>query len=465
MKSNLFFEFKFYFLISIVGMLLPVNDLKSQEYAVLKGTKEPIACLSFSPDSRSLASGNLENAVLWEVLTAKERAKFKSIEGWNQCIQLSFSPDGRKIALAKNDSVEIWFLPKNLHQMTLRDRNEDILHTTFSPDGKLIASCGKGKNLCLWETETGQLSAILPHNEPKVGPSVFSENGVLLVTGNRGIRIWNIPNQKIEKVWKNTDFTPNILLFLNHNTLLLADSVERLVKWNFEKEPPPKISDLGCFPTTIAISACGTLRAKISNMNTVTIENLLSGKEIAHFKTAGKRIQTLAISPDKTFVAAGTGYVDDQHATEVILWKLPEEELFSKQNKREAKKLEFSFPSEKVNENEKLEIIWSKLGDFDAKIAYQGIWEMAEHDEKVVNFLRGKLIPVPDISQEKIEKLVLDLNSDVFSTRQNAMEKLKNLAELAEFQLRKASKSKSDPEFKIRVNSLLNSSPQRGKWD
>jgi WD40 repeat protein len=75
-----------------------------------KAQHSDAACLAWSPDSRMLAVGGLDNSIrLWEVSTAKVRREF--VGHVAQARILAFSPDGQLLASGSDDTTMlIWKL-------------------------------------------------------------------------------------------------------------------------------------------------------------------------------------------------------------------------------------------------------------------------------------------------------------------------------------------------------------------
>jgi WD40 repeat protein len=66
------------------------------------------ACLTWSPDSNTLAVGGLDNSVrLWDVASGRVRREFRGDQASATC--LAFSPDGRLLASGSQDTtLLIW---------------------------------------------------------------------------------------------------------------------------------------------------------------------------------------------------------------------------------------------------------------------------------------------------------------------------------------------------------------------
>jgi RNA polymerase sigma factor (sigma-70 family) len=148
--------------------------------------------VSFSPDSKTLATAGEEKVHLWDLKSRKQL--------WSQMIRGSyavFAPDGKSIAVLARGRTGILALldrEKGEEQQTFNQGSE-IVRVAFSPDGKRLAIAGHTE-VRLWDVTTGKEQRILQHPlDPKrdyVGAVVFSPDGKLLATGSSDshIRLW-----------------------------------------------------------------------------------------------------------------------------------------------------------------------------------------------------------------------------------------------------------------------------------
>jgi RNA polymerase sigma factor (sigma-70 family) len=105
-----------------------------------------------------------------------------------------------------------------------------------------------------------------------------------------------------------------------------------------------------------------------------------------------------------------------------------------------------------------VEARWRALADRDAVSAYQAVWELTAAGQEAVAFLKERLHPVPRPDPKRVDRLVLDLASDEFATRQAAALELKKLDVLAEEALSKVLKTNPPLELRRRAESLLQTS-------
>jgi RNA polymerase sigma factor (sigma-70 family) len=154
---------------------------------LLHSLSEEAECLTFSPDSKTMASGNLEGTVkLWDVATGKEQATLRAIPAHDiQC--LTFSPDGKLLAAAGQRSIRLWDVAARKMVRQLPDWMVYML--AFAPDGKILAASGlskirlwdvaTGKQLLLRKEHSGEVSSIAPSSHGKVLASTSYSDGTL----------------------------------------------------------------------------------------------------------------------------------------------------------------------------------------------------------------------------------------------------------------------------------------------
>src|SRR2546421_399887 len=73
--------------------------------ATLRGHKEMVYGIAFSPDGKTVATGSFDMSIkLWEAATAKETKTFAGPAGHQkQVLSVAFSPDGHSLASGSQD--------------------------------------------------------------------------------------------------------------------------------------------------------------------------------------------------------------------------------------------------------------------------------------------------------------------------------------------------------------------------
>jgi hypothetical protein len=103
------------------------------------------------------------------------------------------------------------------------------------------------------------------------------------------------------------------------------------------------------------------------------------------------------------------------------------------------------------------EQLWADLGAEDAAAMHRASWVLAAAGEDAVPLLGQRLQPAP-IDQAlgaKVEKLVAQMDNDLFSVREQASQQAAELGEAAEAHLTEALKTTRSAEARHRIRRLL----------
>jgi WD40 repeat protein len=219
-----------------------VWDVKSgRELHVLKGHKEHVSSISFSPDGRLLASGSFDRSVrVWDIKTGKQQAVLKEHDGAIHSVQFShdgmllasgaedarlllwstktkkllnvmggkgivyiitFSPDGKLLASASSDGIRVWTIESDIElNKMIAGEDSGLMSLAFTPDSKRLISASKAafrgerSQIQVWDIQTGEelISAELPHSTHLMCRGSFSSDSRLLGSSSgNNIWIWN----------------------------------------------------------------------------------------------------------------------------------------------------------------------------------------------------------------------------------------------------------------------------------
>src|SRR5687768_16253524 len=128
--------------VAVFGFLFAPN-LSAQalkEKAVLYHSAGDVLCITFSPDGRTLATGNDYGTVwLFDVATRKPTAPFGEHKQAVTCV--AFSPSGKVLASGSFDTaIRVCDVATGKTTATLDGHKYGVQSVAFSPDGKLLAS-------------------------------------------------------------------------------------------------------------------------------------------------------------------------------------------------------------------------------------------------------------------------------------------------------------------------------------
>ena len=180
-----------------------------QRKFVLLGHKKGVNMLTFSPNSRVLATASDDKTVkLWDCSNGQLIATLTGPEGG--IYDLKFSPNGQTLATLSDDKKpRLWNVATAQLQATLLGHKGKVRNIEFSPDGRTIVTGSDDGTAKLWDAATGQLRATLtvtkydgPFKRALAGDpydlfafprGYFSPDGqtVLTVSGDRTPKLWD----------------------------------------------------------------------------------------------------------------------------------------------------------------------------------------------------------------------------------------------------------------------------------
>jgi len=182
------------------------NTATGEHEFTLKGNPRWIKCMVFSPDGKTLASGDeYETIHLWDIETKTSRAIFKANVNFQS---LAYSPNGKLLASGSGDgSVRIWdatvkeqkgitgkisqFLPS----LNLKGHKDKVSKMAFSPDGKLLLTGSLDGTIHAWDTTTGSQKYTCPGHSAEISEVGITKNEGSLTTvhsGENQLLHWNI---------------------------------------------------------------------------------------------------------------------------------------------------------------------------------------------------------------------------------------------------------------------------------
>ncbi len=243
--------------------------------AVLPGGGRMVTTIAFSPDGRTLASGEFDGVGrLWDVLTGKPIATFKEVSSprYAGLTTLVFSKNGKKLMGATIREISAWKLGEDIAPPTLLKTIKgqkswqgnmvgDVL-MLLSPDTRLLANTTTDwKNsifqIQLWDTATGKLSHILTGHTRWIKSIAFSADSKTLVSGDghETIRLWDTTTGKLKATlnWRR-GISTHALAFSPNGGLIASAHYYGVKLWDNTIKPKQQTDDaIGDYQHTLEI--------------------------------------------------------------------------------------------------------------------------------------------------------------------------------------------------------------------
>jgi WD40 repeat protein len=454
--------------------------------------------VAWSPDGRMLASTRYDTIRLWDAATGSEIRPFQGHETWVQ--SACWSPDGKIIASVghHDKTIRLWGSDIGTPIRTLKGHQRTVHAVAWSPDGKTLASGSEDRTVRLWDPGTGNEIRQLTGDWSPATSMTWSPDGKTLATlesaqDSSTVRLLDLATGKEMRRFAvavglhSIVWSPDGRML---DSISLADRTFRLWDLSTGKEVRQIRHDddsysLTWSPDGKTLASEGRGFWTTGDERTVHVWEVATGKEVSRF--AERDTRSMAWSPDGRSLATSSWGVKQaghwEQGGEKILWwdvgtgkelgRLPasyDHVNFSLTWSPDGKRLASASQDDTVLiwdigrqpdeptihlEPSELEACWADLAEENPAPAYQAIHALSQAPSDTIPFLAKRLAPAPPADAKVISRLIEDLDSDEFATREKAGEELVQLAELAEPALRLALENNPTPESRRRLEQLL----------
>lgn len=460
--------------------------------------------LAYSPDGKKLVANMGYHLRVWEADTAKVLLDRPGDFGWN--LAMAVSPDGRLLAAADwmDRAVSLWDTRSGrlLRSLPLGGETRYARNLAFSADGKTVHAAQYKGFFQFWDAASGKELRTAQLRDPGQNNPDFvyftqlhlSPDGKRAATLDRIIiprnctrlALWDTATGKIvsqhelppgiaQCAWLQDGRMAALPL---PDGLTLMDVETGAVRYRIAGTRSGK--SLAASPAGRLLAAFRETKGK--DKSTVGIWEAATGKEVA--TVAASPVASFALMPDdRHLVLADRGFLrvwDLATCKEQRHWPLPEANtspggdtvvtglLLSPDGRRAFTALHDGTalvwdlqpalrrePLVEKPDDKELAGSWSDLLADDARRAYAAIWRLIDAPESTVPLLRQRLKPATDAEVAAVRRLIADLDSEAFATREKAFEQLVKLGPAAEPVLRHALQQKPALETRRRLQLLL----------
>jgi WD40 repeat protein len=446
------------------GTAIRVLDMTSGQALMPPGGHLRVVSLAIlSADGRTAVTGSpLGSLSVWDASSGRMRRRLKGHDYGVLASRLG-SDGWTLFTLGWDRTLRVWDLAAATERRRITVEHDhgrlqrDELSLT--PDGKTLAVIDRGKTIRILDVASGEERQHFPEPEELLGLRLTPDGRSLIAwSGDLKVRVWDtgsgrklreysLPRAGEEDGSRAVNERYNAALSPD-GRLLAMGPVDHRIPRNVEEASKPKkdslilkdlatgrivrrIDNLPSEAGLLAFSPDGRMLAWTGfKDNAIRVLEVASGRE--RRRLAGHRGQISALA----FSANGRRLLSGSNDTTALVWDL-------------AGRWPATLTAAEV------EALWADLAGADAARAYRAIHKLAAAPEVSVPFLRKRLRPIPVVDEKRVARLIADLDSDDFATRQKATTELAKLADQPITAYRKALESKPSIETCKRLEELL----------
>jgi Planctomycete cytochrome C/WD domain, G-beta repeat len=223
-----------------------IDTTSSEVIGTWDGQIGPVTALAFSPDGHALAVGASVPAVRGEVRVypvpptgspiAVARHTLSAHKDAVHCV--AWSPDGKLLATCGYDRlIQLWDVASGRELRTLRDHSDAVYGVAFHPSGASLASASADRTVKVWEVATGRRLYTLGQSTDWVYSVAWSPDGRFLAAGgvDKSIRVWAATSEGgklVQSVYGHEGPITRLIYAADGRTLYSASEDRTVKAWD-----------------------------------------------------------------------------------------------------------------------------------------------------------------------------------------------------------------------------------------
>ncbi len=176
---------------NVLSAAVSLTELKT-----LTGHTDLVHAVSFSPDSRTVATASYDGSIGLFPVQEQTSPVFIAHAHTDKVTSVSFSKNGQQLLSSglEDRTTKLWNLqPKPALFKNFPKANDSLLWSTLSPDSHYATSVGRDQVIEIYNIESGQLKYDLDGHQQQVFKTIFAPDSLQLASvGDTSIRFWNL---------------------------------------------------------------------------------------------------------------------------------------------------------------------------------------------------------------------------------------------------------------------------------
>ena len=272
--------------------------------------KQAFLAVSFA-GANELKTGNVEGAITsWDATTGKEKSLLTGPADAPESLFAAFSPDGKYLASGSgNRSVDLRSVRDGKLTRTLASHSAAFFSIAFSRDGRWLASGANDHTIRLWQIATGREMPKLSGHSGWVQAIAFSPDSRQIASGSNSgeVKLWdlNTGRQTFTQSYagdriQTVAFSPDGKWLASSGTGQVIHALDLVTKQTRNLTGhEAEITSLAFIPRSDLLLSAGTDK-------TIKLWDLATGSIVRTLASLTGQVNSLAVSPDGSFLAAGT---------------------------------------------------------------------------------------------------------------------------------------------------------------
>ena len=273
--------------------------------------RDPLGARTILEDSRIFPESQRDFA--WGYFRHRCYRKPRVLDGYGLggvcCVALS--PDGILLAsCGRGLVIRLWDLPTGSVIKELEGHEQLVTSVAFSPDGKTLASGSWDNTVRLWDALTGEGQIVNPGHEARITSAEFSPDGTVLAAGSADntVLLWDLTAGKLRLKLSGHTGPVNCLAFSRDGKSLASGSDDASIRlWDLSTGASQRIPSghedsiyaLAFSPDSATLASGGWDKSiRLWNLRTSSLQRTVWGNSSVH---------ALSFSTDGKMLAAGRG--------------------------------------------------------------------------------------------------------------------------------------------------------------